>query len=341
MFKRSGTSNTDILIAVIIVLALVVGLVAFLGIDTTGRKGSGLGEEFAYDLSEQRQIDPELILYNQSGEFAVTLKQPRGIAVDSSDKIYVSGDNAISIFDQQGNKLSEIKLSGAGRSLAIDDEGTVYVILKDHVEVYDKNGLPKESWETLTADAVLTSIAVQRNDIFVADAGNRIVYRYDTTGKIKNSIGRKDQARNIPGFIVSSPYFDLAVASDGLLRVVNPGRHRIEAYTFDGHLEFFWGKFSPNIEGFCGCCNPVNFAMLKNDGFVTCEKGLTRIKIYDADGLFVGVVAGPDQFVEHDRLCGEKSADCTTGGLDVAVDGTGRILILDPNLGMVRIFVRK
>ena len=67
------------------------------------------------------------------------------------------------------------------------------------------------------------------------------------------------------------------MASDGLLRVVNPGRHRIEAYTFDGDLEFSWGKVSVGIEGFCGCCNPVNFAILSDGSFITCEKGLTRV----------------------------------------------------------------
>ncbi|MBM3243119.1 hypothetical protein FJZ31_43220, partial [Candidatus Poribacteria bacterium] len=50
------------------------------------------------------------------------------------------------------------------------------------------------------------------------------------------------------------------------------------------------GYLSMDIDGFCGCCNPVNFAMLPDGRFVTCEKGLPRVKIYDADGTFSGVV---------------------------------------------------
>ena len=190
-------------------------------------------------------------------------------------------------------------------------------------------------------DAVLTSIAVSKSDVFVADAGNRVVLRYDTAGKLIKSIGRKDENRNIPGFVIPSPYFDLAIGSDGLLRVVNPGRHRIEAYTFDGDLEFWWGQFSTSIEGFCGCCNPVNFAILEDDSFVTCEKGLIRAKIYDPDGKFVGVVAGPEQLVEGgaSRVC-TTTAECQAGGFDAAIDMQGRVLVLDTIKNVVRTFVK-
>ena len=127
-----------------------------------------------------------------------------------------------------------------------------------------------------------------------------------------------------------------------MLRVVNPGRHRIEAYTFDGDLEFSWGKFSTNVEGFCGCCNPVNFAILEDESFVTCEKGIIRVKIYDAEGSFVGVVAGPEQLVEGNiSLTCLFPEGCHSGGFDVAVDRKGRILILDTIRNAVRIFTRK
>ena len=35
--------------------------------------------------------------------------------------------------------------------------------------------------------------------------------------------------------------------ADGLLWVVNPGRHRLEAYTFDGDLQSYWGEESLGI----------------------------------------------------------------------------------------------
>jgi hypothetical protein len=182
---------------------------------------------------------------------------------------------------------------------------------------------------------------VTDDNVFVADAGNRIVIRYDMMGNSVKAIGQKDADRNIPGFIVPSAYFDLAVSKDGLLRIVNPGRLRIEAYTVDGDFEFSWGTASMDIEGFCGCCNPVNIAVLPDGGFITCEKGLVRVKVYDSEGRFVGVVASPNQLVEdgEHKIC-ELPEQCQSGGFDVAVDSAGRVFVLDTMKNIVRTFTK-
>ncbi len=83
------------------------------------------------------------------------------------------------------------------------------------------------------------------------------------------------------------------------------------------------------LDGFSGCCNPSNFVILPNGSFVTSEKGIIRVKIHNPAGEFETVVATPNQF--------EKG----TTGLDLAVDSDGRILVLDPKKGMVRIFSKK
>jgi len=340
MNTRSGTTNMKILIAVFV--AIVISVLAIVKLDTTGKKGSGLGKEFTYDLTDLGKIDPNLILYEESAPAIVTgFSVSHGIAVAPDDSIYVAGDKAIRKFSESGNSLSEIILVDMPRCLTIADDGKIYVGMKDHVEIYDGRGKRLATWQSLGDDAVLTSIAVSKKDVFIADAGNRIIQHFDTTGRLINRIGGKDKDRNIPGFVIPSPYFDLAVARDGLLRVTNPGQHRIEAYTFDGDLEFSWGQFSAGIEGFCGCCNPVNFAILQNENFVTCEKGLIRVKIYDPDGAFVGVVAGPEQLVEGgSSRISEFGPDSQVGCFDVAVNTSGRIFVLDTIKNVVRKFTR-
>ena len=52
--------------------------------------------------------------------------------------------------------------------------------------------------------------------------------------------GRKDRQRGIGGFVIPSPSFNLAVADDGLVQVVNPGKYRIEAYTPECSLPQAW-----------------------------------------------------------------------------------------------------
>ena len=332
-----------IFIGVLIGLAVVIAVVALVLLDTTGKKGSGLGKEYLYDVKDLAKIDPNLILYEESAQsFSTGFTDSHGIALDSQGSIYIAGDRAIRIFAQSGNLLDEIELTDAPRCLTVADDDKIYIGITNHVEVYGQQGKRLASWDSLGERAVLTSIAVSKSDVLVADAGNRIVLRYDITGRLINRIGAKDKERNIPGFVIPSPYFDLAVSRDGLLRVVNPGLRRIEAYTFDGDLEFWWGKFSSAVEGFCGCCNPVNFAILEDESFVTCEKGLIRVKIYDPEGAFVCVVAGPEQLIEGGASrVSEFGAGSQTGGFDVAVDAQGRIFILDTINNVVRIFIRK
>jgi len=343
MNKIHAAANVKIVIGVLISLAVVVAVIAVVRLDVVGRKGGGLGKEFKYNVNELARIDPNLVLYEESGDAIKTgFVETHGIAVDSKGSIYVAGDKAIRIFAQSGDRLSEIQLDNTPGCLTVTEDGTIYAGLKDHVEVYNTDGQKQESWESLGPDAILTSIAVSEDNVFVADAGRRIVIRYDTEGSIINKIGRKDSLRNIPGFVIPSPYFDLAVSKDGLLRVVNPGRLRIEAYTFEGDIEFWWGEPSAAVEGFCGCCNPVNIAILPDGGFVTCEKGLTRVKIYNSQGNFEGVVAGPEQFGKGGTasIC-TLPKKCQTGGFDVAVDKEGRIFVLDTVDNVVKIFTRK
>lgn len=304
-----------------------------------GDRSISVENEFDYDLSAYYTVDADLIQYKKSGKITPRFQHLRGIAVDRNDQIYVAADKTLQVFNKDTERLSKIKLNNSPRCLTVTDDRIVYVGMREHVEVYDLKGVRKANWSTLGKKAVLTSIAVLKNDVFVADAGNRVVWHYDAEGKLVSCIGKKDEARNIPGFVVPSPYFDLAIAPDGLLRVANPGRHRVEAYTFDGDFEFSWGYPSMKIDGFCGCCNPVNFAILLDGKFVTCEKGLPRVKIYDANGVFESVVAAPDSFAKNWKICTQNGlSDCRTGGLDVAVNSQGHILVLDPIERVVQIF---
>jgi len=125
-----------------------------------------------------------------------------------------------------------------------------------------------------------------------------------------------------------------------LLRVNNPGRHQVEAYTFDGELEGTWGKPSIATEGFCGCCNPIALTVLPDGRIVTCEKGIPRVKVYDASGEFESVVAGVESFPENAHACTDLN-DCIHGGIDAAVDSDGRIYILDIVTSEVLVMKRK
>jgi hypothetical protein len=241
--------------------------------------------------------------------------------------------------DSGGSRLNEIALRNPVRCLAVGLDGSIYAGLRDHIEVFDHHGVTRSSWHSPGPRAWITGLALSETDLFAADAGNRIVWRYDRSGKLIGRIGERNKDRNIPGFIVPSPFFDVKLHKDGLLRVTNPGRHRVETYTLDGDLELAWGKPSFAIDGFAGCCNPIALTTLPDGRIVTCEKGLPRVKVYTADGTLESVVAGAESFSENAKVCGPD--DCTIGGLDATVDSKGRVYILDIVAKDIRVMVRK
>ncbi|HCU34175.1 MAG TPA: hypothetical protein DGT21_01650, partial [Armatimonadetes bacterium] len=125
------------------------------------------------------------------------------------------------------------------------------------------------------------------------------------------------------------PHFDVAITREGALLVTNPGKHAVEMYSPEGTLVTSWGQTGQTIEGFCGCCNPTDIAVMADGRVVTSEKGLPRVKVYTAGGMLDAVVAVPDDFSTH------------AAGMDLAVDGAGHIWVLDPPEGVVKVFAPK
>jgi hypothetical protein len=294
---------------------------------------------FTYDIDRFRDVDPKLIRYTRTFRFPVPKPEPRRIALGPDQRLRVAAGNTILTLDSNGGLLGTIAASSPVRSVALAPDGTLFAGIKDHLEVFDTESRRVATWDAPKGRPLLTGIAVAASDVFVADAGNRIVWRYDRSGKVLGRIGEKDEQRNIAGFVVPSPFFDVEFGPDGLLRVANPGRRLVETYTVNGDLEFSWGKAGAAIDAFCGCCNPCNLELLPDGRVVTFEKGLPRVKIYSARGELDCVVAAPSAFANptEDNAC----ENCNYVGLDGAVDAKGNIFVLDLIGGDVHVFTPK
>jgi DNA-binding beta-propeller fold protein YncE len=284
---------------------------------------------FEYNIEYFKQSDTELHHYLQSDQISIKMNQPSAIAVGPNDRMYVADDTEILIIDQSSSIHTTINCGAPVRALFVDQSKNLYVAKSAHIEVYDDQGIQKAQWDNLGQKALITSITAAEKYVFVADAGNHIVWKYDKKGQLLGKIGQRNESKDIPGFIIPSPFFDVAVDPDGFLWVVNPGRHSLENYTLEGDLRSSWGQASMSMEGFCGCCNPSHISILKDGSFVTSEKGIVRVKVYNRLGNLVSVVAQPSQFIEG------------TEGLDLAVDSHDQIYVLDPKKKTIYIFKKK
>jgi hypothetical protein len=280
------------------------------------------------DLGRFGKVDPKLIGYKQVGSLTSPLPEPKRVVAGPGDEVVVvAGKHVADVTGLLITATEEV------RCLTIAGDGLIYVGLRESIEVYDGKAQRVATWKPEIKKPWFTSLAVGENDLFAADAANRVVFRFDRTGKMAGRIGEKNKEKGIPGFVVPSPYFDLEIGRDGLLWVANPGHSRLEAYSFDGRLESTWGEASFGINGFCGCCNPSYFTRLADGRFVTSEKGLARVKVYSAKGEFGCVVAGPEAFPKY-----FANVNSLPVALDVAADSKGRILVADTLGGCVRVY---
>lgn len=290
-----------------------------------GARRPELGQSFVYDLGAMRRTDPALVRYQETHAIPLPLEQPRGLAVSPDGCLYVVGDRGLWVGGTDGRFLRHESLAGEPQCVAVRD-GNLYVGMIDHVKKSPENG-SWTAWPTLGAQARITAVAVGFQQVFVADAGQRTVWRFSLDG---TPLGPWNPGEGPEGkFVVPSPHFDVAVSSDGTLWIVDPGRRKVRCYAPDGTRLRTWGESRMTIEGFCGCCNPTDLALGPDGTVFTSEKGLPRVKQYSADGRLLAVVAGAESFAAE------------TVGLDLAVDPTGRVWVLDPRARQVRVWTPK
>jgi hypothetical protein len=286
-------------------------------------------EDIEEDIEAFRRVDPKLMICKEDARLNPGLKELKGLAVGPDDRVYVVGDKNYVVLGMDGKSEARLDLSQSPTCIAVGPDSTVYVGLRDHVEVFDGKGARPAAWAAPGPLAWITSIAASDKEVFVADFGDKTVFRCDKTGKVLGQLGEVGPQPGTGKYEIPSPYFDVCVDSSGTPWVAHTGRRLIETYRPDGSLSSVWGKSGPQIDKFSGCCNPSHFAMRKDGSFVTAEKGLVRVKIHAANGDLIGVVAAPKDF--------EKGLH----GLDLAVDSKDRILVLDPGTATVRIYSQK
>lgn len=312
----------------IIILLVIAAIIAVILIDFQGDKPGKRGANpYKYEMEDFSYVDPSLIHYRETRNISLDRMNAQGF--DLEDNIlYITGEQFLMAVKPDGNQVFLESLEDTGTCVEVTDD-FIYVGFEDHIGKFNRDGKMIERWQKGNDRSVITSLASKENRLYAADAGNRRVLIFNEDGSKLGEFAGKSESAAGHGFIVPSPNFDLVVNTYGDLWVVNPGEHALENYTDDGEMRGYWQNGAMQIEGFLGCCNPAEIAVLNDGSFVTSEKGLVRIKIYDESGKLTSVVAPPPKFKEEGKAP------------EVAADDEGLIYALDFDRNSIRVFEKK
>ncbi len=324
-----GRRTPAVVLYRVLVVAVIAGVLILLAVLIFRYSEGAHMNPYEYSIEEFMDVPEELLLWDEASVIELDIAQPAGLAVDAQDRIFVAGAQEVAIWNAEGTAAGRFSTLAPARTIAIGPQGQIFVASVDHVNVYGPDGSHESEWTSLGEGAFISGMAATDDAVYLADAGSKLIWRFDTSGRLLSQIGRPRPSADYHGFLIPSRCFDVAAATDGALWITNPGRLRVEKYSPDGSLDAYWGEPSMGIEGFCGCCNPTHLAVTRQGHVVTSEKGLPRVKVYEPDGSLNTVVAGPRHFAPG------------TVGLDLAADSMGRVLVLDGGAGLVRIFVRR
>lgn len=292
-----------------------------------------------YNVDEYTKVDAALVKFKEAGRLTPNVPNLSALAIGPDGDVYVAGEKALVRYGADGREKIRLALEGRPDCLAVTPEGGILLGMRTRVEVLGADGAKMESWEYLGERGYITAIAANETDVYVADAGNRALLRYDRQGKRLGRFDGKHESNEMAGFVVPSPYFDVAFDPQGALWAVNPGKHGLEQYRENGEMVTSWYRSSIELEGFAGCCNPIHIAF-RNDGLlVTLEKGLSRVKVYTPDQKMIAVVAAPDVFGVNASAA--ACCDLDTPLRDLAVDKNNRVLVVHRDQGAVMIFEQK
>jgi hypothetical protein len=283
-------------------------------------EASCCGDEY----SVLKQIESSLIGYTRIKIIETGLKDLSGIALDENQTIFVCGNRLVAVFDTTGKRTNRFSIDTAASCITVNDSD-IYLGMGPRIAHYKSFGKRISLWKSSNTSGFITSIAINGNNVYAADAISKRILKYTKEGKFVQEIGRKDSLTNSPGFIIPSMFFDIAFGAFNDLWVVNPGKLSIENFTPTGYMQSAWGKASTVNNGFAGCCNPAHMAILPDGSFVTYEKGIDKIKVFDPTGSFLCLVGGAGSF--------KGNADFLLGNInlvkDVATGTDGNIYVLD------------
>ena len=220
---------------------------------------------------------------------------PVGIAVDSSDNVYVVdfGNNRIQKFDSNGNLIIKFGSLGTGdgqfyepRDVAVDFSDNIYVTEEgnNRIQKFDSKGNFITKWGSKGSDIgqFQTPMGVafdSSGNVYVADMYNNRIQKFSSDGTFISklgSIGSSDGLFNAPA--------DIAVDFSDNVYVNEIWNNRIQKFDSKGNFITKWGSKGSGDGQFY---YSTGVSVDSSGNVYVADTGNNRIQKFSSDGTFI------------------------------------------------------
>ena len=260
-------------------------------------------------------IDEEYIgQFSQFGEGDGDLFWATSIALDSNQNVYVADDwlNRVSIFDKDGEFLDKWGVTGSGDG-----------------EINKPSGIKFD----------------KEDNLYLVDSANNRVQKFTRDGRFLakwGGAGSGEGQFNLP--------WGLAIDDGGDVYVADWRNDRVQKFTTDGR---FLAEFGSSGSGVGELNRPTGVAVDKDGDIYVADWGNERVQVLTPDGRHITTFTGdaglskwgqeylnanPDDVKRRSLVRDFGPERQFWGPKAVAIDGEGRVIIVDSNWSRLQVY---
>jgi len=213
-----------------------------------------------------------------------------------------SSDFNFSVVEGWGQGTRGRVFGGVTPAVATDSLDRVYIARRKPaaILVYDRDGNYLSEWGGQLLSSPHSVWIDGQDHIYVADADDHTVRKFDTSGRLlltlgtPGQVGAPGQPFNRPTWAALAPSGDLYV-SDGY------GQFRIHRFSAEGKLLHSWGEEGAGPGQFA---LPHGLRVDRHGRVLVLDRTNRRLQVFDADGAYIeewpDLAAPNDLFIDQD-----------------------------------------